>query len=132
MGRALPAVKVHGNLQNEVLNVCINLLTLSEFFSIESMGVECNPKCGGCKCSKCAPGGKGLTLKEERELAIINKNLVFVDDHFEVKYPWIRDPSSVPNNYGLSVKRLEALEKKHIKEKQVEVEYTTDSWHVGP
>ena len=87
------------------------------------MGVECNPKCGGCKCGKCAPGGKGLTLKEERELANIDKNLAFVDDHFEVKYPWIRDPSSLPNNYGLAVKRLEALEKKLIREKQVEVEY---------
>lgn len=107
----------------EVINVCINAVSLSEFFSIESMGVECSPKCGGCRCGHCAPGSKDLTLREERELAIIDKNLVFVEDHFEVKYPWIKDPRTLPNNYGIAVKKLEILEKRLLKDDNVRIEY---------
>ena len=48
---------------------------IEDFYSIEAMGVECNPKCGGCKCGKYPLGGKGFTLKEERELNLIEKAL---------------------------------------------------------
>ena len=29
-----------------------------EFFQEESIGVECSPRCGGCRCGKCATGSK--------------------------------------------------------------------------
>ena len=35
---------------------------IDDFFNAELLGVECNPKCGGCKCGKCPPGGKQYTL----------------------------------------------------------------------
>ena len=58
--------------------------------------VECSPRCGACRCGKCAIGAKGYTLKEERELALIENNLV--EDHLEVKYPWIKDPYRLPKH----------------------------------
>ena len=42
--------------------------TIRDFFDIEEMGVNCTPKCGGCKCGKCPLGGKNYSIKEEREL----------------------------------------------------------------
>ena len=40
---------------------------LQDFFDVESIGIRCNPKCGGCRCGKCHPGGKDMSLKEEQE-----------------------------------------------------------------
>lgn len=33
----------------------------------ESIGAECNPKCGSCQCGKCPLGSKPMSIKEERE-----------------------------------------------------------------
>ena len=32
--------------------------SMDRFYSIESLGVSCNPTCGGCKSGKCRAGGK--------------------------------------------------------------------------
>lgn len=37
---------------------------IGDFFSIENLGVECTPRCGGCKCGKCPLGAKNYSLKE--------------------------------------------------------------------
>ena len=42
--------------------------TSTDFFEIEGLGVTCQPKCGGCKCGTCHPGGKPMSLLEEKEL----------------------------------------------------------------
>ena len=49
----------------------------------DSIGAACEPKCGGCRCGKCQPGGKEMTLAEERELEIIKEGLTYVqgDSH---------------------------------------------------
>ncbi len=41
------------------------------------------PKCGGCRCGNCQPGGKQMTLAEEKELEIIRNGLTYVkaDSH---------------------------------------------------
>jgi hypothetical protein len=39
------------------------------------MGVECSPKCGSCKCRRCAIGGKDYTIQEEKELKLIEEGL---------------------------------------------------------
>ena len=31
---------------------------IEKFFEVESIGVNCNLKCGSCKCGQCQPGGK--------------------------------------------------------------------------
>ena len=96
----------------------VSHISLSQFFLVESMGVECTPKCGGCRCSKCAPGSKSLTLKEERELAIMEKHLIHVDDHFEVTYPWIKDLNCLPDNKSIALKKLFQLEKRLCKDEE--------------
>ena len=46
---------------------------MEDFYSIERLGVVCSPRCGPCKCSQCHPGGKGMTIKEERESISLSK-----------------------------------------------------------
>jgi hypothetical protein len=70
----------------------VNLISskniVSDFFSIESLGIECQPRCGNCKCGTCALGGKNCSLKEERELKLIeNKLTFFVEGYWEAAYP---------------------------------------------
>ena len=40
---------------------------IDRFHSVESLGVNCSPKCGSCCCGKCHAGGKDMTLLEEKE-----------------------------------------------------------------
>ena len=49
--------------------------SVEDFYKIENLGIECKPRCGGCKCGRCPLGSKNYTLKEERELALIEENL---------------------------------------------------------
>ncbi|KAK5854462.1 hypothetical protein PBY51_015526 [Eleginops maclovinus] len=44
----------------------------------DSIGAACEPKCGGCRCGNRQPGGKEMTLSEERELEIIRKGLTYI------------------------------------------------------
>lgn len=85
--------------------------TIEDFYNIEAMGVNCNPKCGGCKCGRCPIGGKDYTLKEERELNMIDQGLTHQGDHWLAKYPWIRDPNELIDNYHYALGRLRSLEK---------------------
>ncbi|KAK7933354.1 hypothetical protein WMY93_004250 [Mugilogobius chulae] len=70
-----------------------------------SIGAACEPKCGGCRCGKCQPGGKEMTLSEERELELVKSGLTYVagdhhcdDPHWHAKYPWTEDPAVLPGN----------------------------------
>ncbi|KAK7928986.1 hypothetical protein WMY93_005381 [Mugilogobius chulae] len=56
-------------------------------------------------CGNCQPGGKEMTLAEERELEVIKDGLTYVKGdahvntpHWDAKYPWTQDPASLPNN----------------------------------
>ena len=78
-----------------------------EWWRWDSIGAACEPKCGGCRCGNCQPGGKEMTLAEERELEIIKEGLTCVQGdshttspHWDAKYPWTEDPASLPNNKG--------------------------------
>ena len=44
---------------------------IDRFHSVESLGVNCSPKCGSCRCGKCHAGGKDMTLLEEKEYQMI-------------------------------------------------------------
>jgi len=50
---------------------------VEEFHNIESLGVTCYPRCGGCRCGKCHTGGKDMTLVEERWYELIKEGLEF-------------------------------------------------------
>ncbi|KAK5920107.1 hypothetical protein CgunFtcFv8_023947 [Champsocephalus gunnari] len=76
-----------------------------EWWRGDSIGAACEPKCGGCRCGNCQPGGKEMTLAEERELDIIKAGLTYVrqdshiaSPHWDAKYLWTEDPTSLPNN----------------------------------
>jgi hypothetical protein len=73
-------------------------MNLESFFDTEGLGVVCTPKCGSCRCGKCAIGGKDFTLKEERELQLIEDGLVRHTSHWETTYPWLRKPSTLEDN----------------------------------
>ncbi|XP_073797048.1 uncharacterized protein [Danio rerio] len=76
-----------------------------DWWKWDSIGTACEPKCGGCRCGNCQPGGKEMTLAEERELEIIREGLTYVEmdthstaPHWDTKYPWIQDPATLPYN----------------------------------
>ena len=81
-GRFSPSREIKGNTGKSVLNMAyVNNVTLDgilhQFVAIESSGVQCEPKCGSCKCGTCPIGGKPFSLREERELKMIEDKLEF-------------------------------------------------------
>ncbi|KAJ8032137.1 hypothetical protein HOLleu_25575 [Holothuria leucospilota] len=90
----------------------IKTTKFDEFLSIESMGISCVPRCGGCKCGKCPVGARNLTLQEERELHLIENNMTRTEGRWVAKYPWIKDPKELPDNRQVAVATLKSLEKR--------------------
>ena len=89
-------------------------IELSDFYKIENLGVECTPRCGGCKCGKCPPGSKNYTLKEEKELNLIENNLEYnsQENLWITTYPWIKDPHNLPDNKRAAYGRLMSTEQR--------------------
>ena len=88
------AVEYDSSEENPALNEVkpvhyIKGVKIEDFYNIENLGINCAPRCGGFKCSKCAPGSNNYTLKEERELKLIKKGLQYdeQDRCWIVKYP---------------------------------------------
>ena len=82
------------------------------------MGVRCSPACGSCSCGNCPIGGKSYTLKEERELKLIEEGLQHMGDHWLAKYPWKRDPYELPDNFNAALNRLVGIERRLLRNKQ--------------
>ena len=87
---------------------------IDQFHSIESLGVNCTPKCGGCRCGRCHTGGKDMTLLEEKEFEMIKKGLQFnnVTGRYEASYPWVVDPRNLPYNRDFAYALLRSTEKR--------------------
>ena len=87
---------------------------VEDFFSIENLGVECTPRCGGCRCGKCPLGTKDYSLKEEKELQLIENSLEFdeTEDRWIAAYRWIKDPADLPNNRRAAWGMLTSTEKR--------------------
>ena len=73
------------------------LINIGSFFDTEALDVECTRKCGSCRCERCPIGGKSYTLKDERELRLIEEGLEHKDDHYVAQHSWIRDPKQLPD-----------------------------------
>ena len=65
------------NLENVRVNTIVGKVSIEDFCTIEALGIQCKPRCGGCKCEKCSLGAKDYTIQEERELELIERNLTF-------------------------------------------------------
>ena len=93
---------------------------VEDFYNIEKLGVECSPKCGGCKCGQCQPGGSKMSIKEEREYKLIEEGMKFRNEskRWEASYPWIKDPSDLPDNKAAALSCLSSLEKRLKDNKQ--------------
>ena len=78
---------------------------IDRFHSLESLGVNCSPKCGGCRCGKCHAGGKDMTLLEEKDYQMIKDGLMFdsARGRYIASYPWIVDAKNCPPTENLHV-----------------------------
>ena len=97
---------------------------VEDFFTIENMGIECNPRCGECRCGKCSFKDQ-LSVREQREMNLINEGLRYDNDNkkWTVTYPWIRDPNELPNNFSLAFSCLKSTERRLSK---LGLEYSID------
>ena len=91
--------------------------SVEDFYNIENLGIECTPRCGGCKCGRCPLGSKNYTIKEEKELALIEKNLDYDKEakRWIAEYPWIKDPYDLPDNRRIAFTKLISTEKRLAK-----------------
>ena len=94
---------------------------LESIYSVDNLGVNCVPKCGGCKCGTCHPGGKDMTVVEEEQYELMKSKLNYQIEkgRFITGTPWIRDPSELPEKeskrYAMAV--LRSTEKRLLKNK---------------
>ena len=120
----------HGNSSNDNNRIhCqsnfINASRLEDFYAIEQLGIECQPKCGNCKCGTCHLGGKNMSIEEEKEAELIEHNLLYDADQkvWIAGYPWIKDPQILHDNRFAVQKLLEATERRLLKNKANAVIY---------
>ena len=102
------------NLENVRVNTIVGKVSIEDFYTIEALGIQCKPRCGGCKCGKCSLGAKDYTIQKERELELIERNLTFnsEDNTWTVEYPWIKDPNNLPDNRKVVMAKLAATERR--------------------
>ena len=88
--------------------------TVERFYNIESLGIMCQPKCGACQCGKCHPGGKNMSLQDEREYKLIEDGIKFNEERkrWTASYPWIREPMELPNNKRFALARMYSTERR--------------------
>ena len=112
---------MYHNLGHATINTVIKI---EDFYKIENLGIECRPRCGGCKCGQCPLGSKDYTIKEEKELELIENNLEYnrEEKRWIAEYPWIRDPAELPDNKKAALGMLMSTEKRLAKNtKHIEV-----------
>ena len=117
VGGSHPMIKETTQRLNEIVDAKIHLvdtISINDFYQIENLGIECKPKCGGCKCGKCAIGSKNYSLREERELHLIENNLKYDKENkrWIAQYPWVKDPNDLPDNRRVAVAKLISTEKR--------------------
>ena len=119
--------KLQEKAQVLIQHAKVNLTTrinIEDFFDTEGLGVECTPRCGSCRCGRCPIGGKNYTLKEERELKLIEDGLEHREDYWVAKYPWIKDPKQLPDNRQAVLRKLRATEKRLEEDSKLLAKYT--------
>ena len=93
---------------------------MSDFICAEDLGTEITPRCGSCRCGKCPVVGHTCSFKEEQDWKLIRENLEYDVAHqcWVTSYPWLVDPSTLPNNYHAALATLRKTEQTLSKDKQ--------------
>ena len=79
---------------------------LSDFWTTEAMGVAVTP----CLCAS-----DKLSQIEREEAKMIERSCQKVGNQWMVLYPWKRDPALLPDNKSQAIKKLEATERRLMK-----------------
>lgn len=100
------------NFGNAKVNIIVGKVNIEDFYIIEAFGVQCKSRCGGCKCGKCFLGVKDYIIQEERELELIECNLIFnsEDSIWIVEYFWIKDSNDFFDNRKVAMVKLVVIE----------------------
>ena len=82
-------IKGTGHVARDARVHHVSRVKVEDFYNIENLGVECTPRCGGCRCGRCPLGAKNYNLKDERELQLIERNLEFdsAENRWVTPYP---------------------------------------------
>ena len=89
---------------------------LPGFWEGECLGVLPPKRCGKClRCKECSESGLLRSRKEQEELEMLKSGVTLKDGRIYVKYPFVRDPSCLPNNRAAVVRIAEKQEKRLIK-----------------
>ena len=91
-------------------------ITMEDFYNVEYLGIACNPKCGNCQCGSCPLCSSEFSIKEQKELEIIEKGLTICDKVWTAKYPWIKSSTQLPNNFHVAEKMLFTTERRLMKD----------------
>ena len=104
-----PSVAYHANVRV--------LSDEDHFFKAELLGVAVEPKCGGCKCSKCPIPGAKFSFKEQQEYDVIQNNLFYKEElgRWVTEYPWSCERSVLPRNDKAAKQNLLSLERRLLK-----------------
>ena len=129
----LVVVRDEAEVSSEVLPECASCLAtvaspLTDedlFFQSQALGTVVEPKCGGCKCSKCSIPGMKYSFKEQQEFDIIQKNLFYCAEHkrWVTEYPWATDRSRLPRNEKAAFQWLLSLERSLKKDPELADDY---------
>ena len=99
---------------------------LSDFNSVEDLGIRPPPICKTCKsCDVCKPASQFLSLKDYRELSIIKTKLSYDNESrsWTAQYPFLKDPSVLNDNYAAALKALERRESRLMKDEKLKILY---------
>ena len=77
-----------------------------DYLQVDDIGVDCNPRCGGCRCGQCAIGAKSMSLQQERDYQKFCDNLSYNKDgtaedpgpYWETSLPWVKDRHDMADN----------------------------------
>ena len=97
----------------------------------DNIGVDCHPKCGGCRCGRCPIGAKPMSLHDEREYAKFRDNLVYDEvgteedpgPYWKTKLPWNINKMELVDNKPAVIGVMNATKKKLAKDPEWEMVY---------
>ena len=110
---------------NVICNVVDKFLT--DFFSVEEIGVRPPPICKTCKsCEICKPAAQFMSLKEHMELSVIKSKLTYDKEEqvWTADYPYNKDPSVLKDNYQPAFDVLKRRENKLLKDESLRTLYS--------